>query len=312
MPSKKKILFVGLLCYDAVHVVPSYPLEDSDQRSQDQYGSPGGNACNNTRVLTELGEPCQLFGTLAEGALETLKMEELLNREGIDIEKCVKVGGGMTCPNSMIILNSSNGSRTIIHTNRDLRELQVQDMVANLDLEDYEWIHFEGRNLKNVKLMIEHVRKAAPNLKVSVEVEKVGRRHEELIPLGDVVVVGKDVSASHGAKNKNVALEVFRPQMAKRQNSLLVCPWGEDGAAILDVDTGTVYESKSFPPEDGVVDTIAAGDCFNATLFSCLIKGLAVQEALTVACKVAGAKVGRRGFKGLKSVYLETLSRYQK
>lgn len=33
----KPVLMVGLACYDVVNVVASYPAEDTDQKSLDQY-----------------------------------------------------------------------------------------------------------------------------------------------------------------------------------------------------------------------------------------------------------------------------------
>jgi len=35
--SDKRVLCVGLVCLDVVHVVREFPKEDTDQRSVDQY-----------------------------------------------------------------------------------------------------------------------------------------------------------------------------------------------------------------------------------------------------------------------------------
>ena len=69
-------------------------------------------------------------------------------------------------------------------------ELTLQDL-RKLQLEDFSWIHLEGRNRENLLLMLENLADVKDSVKVSVEVEKVGRDFEDFIPLADVVFVSK-------------------------------------------------------------------------------------------------------------------------
>ena len=71
-----------------------------------------------------------------------------------------------------------------------LPELNLQDL-RKLQVQDYNWIHLEGRNRENLLLMLEYLAKQQDPVKVSVEVEKVGRNFEDFIPLADVVFVSK-------------------------------------------------------------------------------------------------------------------------
>ena len=59
-------------------------------------------------------------------------------------------------------------------------------------MENYSWVHFEGRNKDSIPAMVECLE--GSGCPVSIEVEKVGRGYEELIPFGDVVMVSKDVA----------------------------------------------------------------------------------------------------------------------
>src|SRR3569623_1531043 len=80
----------------------------------------------------------------------------------------------------------------------------------------------------------------------------------------------------------------------------LRCDWGgvlaeePDAARITPDRDGELYHSPAFPPPR-VVDTLGAGDTFNAGLIDARVRGLAVREALEQACRLAGRKCGQEG-----------------
>ena len=88
-----------------------------------------------------------------------------------------------------MIVNASSGSRTIIHTNLGLPELSL-DHFTSLDLNQFSWIHLEGRNREVLLQVLQYLNKKR-EVKFSVEVEKVNRGFEDFIPYGDVVFVSK-------------------------------------------------------------------------------------------------------------------------
>ena len=81
---------------------------------------------------------------------------------------------------------------------------------------------------------------------------------------------------------------------------IVICAWGEDGAAAKSLSCDIVT-SPIFPPE-AVVDTLGAGDTFNAATIHALSGGKSLQEAITFGCKVAGRKCGMTGNSGLKGL----------
>ena len=107
---------------------------------------------------------------------------------------------------------------------KGLPELTLEDL-QKLHPEDFSWIHLEGRNRENLLLMLDHLA-LQHSVKVSVEVEKVGRNFEDFIPLADVVFVSKvelknqdsktflqDVAQSHGCADMKSAISTFRPRL---------------------------------------------------------------------------------------------------
>ena len=101
---------------------------------------------------------------------------------GIETKFCPKIPDTIT-PYSVVLINSKNGSRTIIHTNPNLTELKVTDLQERMNLSDDRmkpaWIHFEGRNIRNLPSMIQYLNENHSEIPISLEIEKVGRGLEE-------------------------------------------------------------------------------------------------------------------------------------
>ena len=84
-------------------------------------------------------------------------------------------------------------------TSTGLPELTVSDF-SRLALSDFGWIHFEGRNVENVAVMAEMASRG--RVRISVEVEKLGRRYDDILPHVDTVFVSKEYSMSKGAREQ--------------------------------------------------------------------------------------------------------------
>jgi len=292
MENMKPVLCVGLVCLDQVTVVDTFPKEDTDQRSIDQYKVRGGNANNSCTVLAHLGFKPTYYGTLATG-LEADWVVEGMREDGVIVGDCPRYSG-YPCPNSVVITNSATGSRTIIHTNLGLPELTLEDFIK-VDLHDFSWVHIEGRNKLNVQKILSYLNQKK-TVKFSVEIEKVNRGFEEFIPFGDVVFISKDVAQHHGYSTMEEAVGHFQPLL--KTGGCLVIAWGEAGACGWEASEG-FFKCPAFSPAGGVVDTLGAGDTFNGAVIGCLASGLGLRRSVNIGCQVAGRKVGFRGFKGL-------------
>ncbi|XP_062863867.1 ketohexokinase isoform X4 [Trichomycterus rosablanca] len=175
------------------------------------------------------------------------------------------------------------------------------DDFSRLDLTQFKWIHFEGRNAEDQVKMIQQVRNY--NLKqeernritISVEIEKTRQPLYQLFPHGDLVFVSKDVASHFGFQSASDAVKGFYPRL--KNGAVLICAWAEKGADAVGPD-GVIVHSDAFPPEK-LVDTLGAGDTFNAAVIYNLSKGGTLQEALTFGCQIAGKKCGVHGYDGI-------------
>ncbi|XP_006880660.1 PREDICTED: ketohexokinase isoform X1 [Elephantulus edwardii] len=295
---EKQILCVGLVVLDIINVVDKYPEEDADSRCLSQRWQRGGNASNSCTVLSLLGAPCAFMGSLAPGHVADFVLEDL-RRYSVDLRYTVFQTTG-SIPISTVIVNETNGSRTILHAYRNLPDVSAKDF-EKVDLNRFKWIHIEGRNASEQVKMLQRIEQhnatqpREQEIRVSVEVEKPREEIFQLFGYGEVVFVSKDVAKHLGFHSAAEALRGLYNRV--RKGATLVCAWAEEGADALGPD-GRLMHSDAFPPPR-VVDTLGAGDTFNAAVIFSLSQGKSMQEALRFGCQVAGRKCGLQGFDGI-------------
>ncbi|XP_036398659.1 ketohexokinase isoform X1 [Megalops cyprinoides] len=291
----KKILCIGLVCLDIINVVDKYPEEDTDSRCLSQRWQRGGNASNSCTVLSLLGAPCAFMGSLAPGPVADFIVGDFARR-GVDISAVAWQREGET-PCACCVVCPASGSRTVVLSDTNLPDVSVEDF-SKVDLSQYKWIHWEGRNAEEQVKMIQQVelynskQPEQNRITISVEIEKTREPLYQLFPHGDVVFVSKDVARHFGFHSAADALRGLYSKVKK--GAVLICAWAEKGADAMGPD-GVVVHSDAFPPES-LVDTLGAGDTFNAAVILSLSNGKSLQEALTFGCQVAGRKCGVHGY----------------
>ncbi|XP_038175578.1 ketohexokinase isoform X2 [Arvicola amphibius] len=245
-------------------------------------------------ALTCVSLPSPWLGSLPQSFLVAD-----FKQRGVDVSQVAWQSQGDT-PCSCCIVNNSNGSRTIILYDTNLPDVSAKDF-EKVDLTRFKWIHIEGRNAsEQVKMLqrIEQYNAKQPlpqRVRVSVEIEKPREELFQLFGYGEVVFVSKDVAKHLGFQSAAEALRGLYGRVKK--GATLVCAWAEKGADALGPD-GQLLHSDAFPPPR-VVDTLGAGDTFNASVIFSLSKGNSMQEALRFGCQVAGRKCGLQGFEGI-------------
>lgn len=281
-----RILAVGIATLDIINSVDGYPREDEEVRATAQRRCRGGNATNTLVILSQRGHDCAWAGVLADER-DAAEIVTDLNRYNIDLSAVMTVTHGKV-PTSYVIHNSRNGSRSIVHY-RDLPEYPASAF-DKIDLTHFDWLHFEGRNVDDTRRMLTRVRSEHPALPISLEIEKERPAIESLFTFADVLLFSRPFARGRGFENATEFLHAMRPMAPKAQ---LTCTWGELGAFGLDHD-GNTYHSPAFPPPQ-VVDTLGAGDTFNAGIIDALSRNENLQQALSNGCRIAGRKCGNEG-----------------
>lgn len=281
-----KILAIGIATIDIINTVASYPEENAEVRALSQQQTRGGNATNSLVVLSQLGHSCHWAGVLInESDSQLVKLD--LQQHNIDYSACQILETGKM-PTSYISINQQTGSRTIVH-HRDCPEFSFADF-QKIDLTQFDWVHFEGRNVEQTQLMIAWLKKHYPTLPCSLEIEKPRPDIENLFASPDVLLFSKQYVQEKGFQSAESFLDSIE------SNQIISCAWGEDGAWAK--NNKEMLYSEAYPPEQ-VIDTLGAGDTYNAAFINALINKQPLQQALTEACQLAGKKCGHSGLNDL-------------
>jgi ketohexokinase len=282
-----RILLTGVATLDIINTVDEYPTENSEVRASEQARRMGGNACNSARVMQQLGHHSSLLCTFADDAAAEFIQAELREQQ-IEFSHC-PTQVNSTTPTSYITLSRANGSRSIVHY-RQLDELNAQQF-AQLPLADYDWCHFEARNCTQLLDMLQQCK--AAGRPVSLELEKPREQLEPLLPLADVLLISRPFAESQGFSTAQQCLQHFSQRYA---DAIISCSWGDQGAWLYNKQQ--IIHQPAFAVTQ-VVDSLGAGDTFNAGLISQLAQKVAAEQALAFACELAANKCTQTGFNHL-------------
>lgn len=281
-----EILATGIATLDIINEVASYPAEDDEVRALSQRIRRGGNAGNTLCVLSQLGHHGYLAATLIDEA-DGKVIEADLTRHHINLQFCPRLSEGKM-PTSYITLNRQNGSRTIVH-HRDCPELGF-DAFQQIDLTQFDWLHFEGRHVPELQKMLQYCRQTAPGVPVSLEVEKPRQNIEDLFEMADWLFFSRHYTEATGYCSPQALLT----SLPSHYQATLT--WGAQGA--YGWHNGRMIHSAPTPIEQ-VVDSLGAGDTFNAGMIHSLLQQKPLEECLQFAGQLAAKKCQQYGFEHL-------------
>lgn len=271
---------IGTATLDIVNQVNEYPREDSEVRALSQVRRMGGNAANTAIVLGQLGHPAAWIGNLAQSSSI---IDNTFALHGVDATRAVRIAHSET-PTSYITLSNASGSRSIVHF-RNMPEYHAADFLT-LDLAQFGWIHFEGRAVDQLSRMMAHASSQSA-ITISLEVEKPRAGIEALIEYADLVMFSRDYAIAREFTDAQGLLASLEP------GTVATCTWGSKGAWAIDQDGRLLHATA--PILDQVIDSVGAGDVFNAALISRLHHGDALETALVRAVSLASSQCARQG-----------------
>ena len=160
-----------------------------------------------------------------------------------------------------------------------------------------DWLHFEGRNVEQVRKMITTAREKFPQLPISVEIEKSRPGIETLFTGPDILLFSRHYALERGIQSAQALFDNVTSLLANEKiKPILVCTWGDEGAYAQENDNIT---HASAIAQGRIIDTIGAGDTFNAGFINACIEKDNINTALSRACELACKKCTQQGFSDL-------------
>lgn len=287
-----KILGIGNAVMDQVVVVEDYPKENSESRCLSMSDQLGGNVVNSLTVLAQMGHQTDWMGTYTKDMMGQ-QLLALMAQQGINAEPAQYIRQGKT-PVSSIWIAQASASRTISHF-RDLPELSFEHF-ARTEFESYDWLHFEARNTEALMGMMNLAKCFLTHQPISLEVEKDRPLLAQLMPQVNILFFSQTYAQHLGFAEAAPFLYQMHRQAP---NAQLFCGWGSLGAYAMSAGGDLFFEAAT--SHLNIVDTLGAGDTFNAGIIDALVRGHSTQEALTLATRLAEKKIQQKGLTKLFS-----------
>ncbi len=289
-----KILCTGIATLDIINEVESYPGEDDEILILSQEKRRGGNASNTAVVLSQLGHQCSWAGTLVN-EIDSQTILDNLKHYKINHKHCQILKKGKI-PTSYITISRATGSRTISHF-RDLPEYSFKDF-KKIDLTFFDWFHFEGRNISETKKMMLWCKQQCPETPVSIEIEKPRKLIHQLIEPADLILFSRQFAQSQGATSAKSFCHAISSEYS---NKTIVCAWGDAGAG--GIKNQAYYWQAALKIK--AIDTLAAGDVFNAGYIHQKLQKQTFKQCITYASQLAGMKCTHKGIDNLITDYVK-------
>ncbi|WP_234683427.1 PfkB family carbohydrate kinase [Bradyrhizobium monzae] len=280
-----RILCIGIPVRDLTFRVEAVPARGTKANATHFAEICGGNALNAAIAIARLGSRASFAGPMGDaGETSSRFILDLMATEGIESKAIVRMPGLMT-PVSAIMIEPS-GERTLtIYRDPALWTVKLSD--ADELLADCRAVLVESRcGAFCIDLCTEARRRG---IAVIVGVDRAMALTDPLLTAASHLLFSSDqVQETADIADDGEALK----RLAKLTPAFLAATRGPQGTIWLN-ETGVLEETLAFPVE--AVDTLGAGDAFQAAFTLRLAEGGEIREALRFAAAAAALKCTRHG-----------------
>lgn len=279
-----KILCLGHVSYDITFPVKEFIVENKKIRTQERVECGGGPASNAAYLLGRWGAETYIAGLVGNDVYGN-KIKKEFEQANVNT-KYLEMRAGYQTSNSIIINNTSNGSRTILSYRASLEKMKDFKLDFEPDI-----ILIDGHEVELSNKMLEEY----PN---AISIIDAGRATDEVIALAkkvNYVVCSKEFAESVTGININyddedTIVRLYR-EMEKRFHGIVV---------ITLENKGSLYK---YDGHIGIMDAIdvasvdstGAGDLFHGAFTYGVSKKYNLNTVLTIATVAGGISVTRIG-----------------
>ncbi|WP_310599192.1 PfkB family carbohydrate kinase [Desulfobulbus sp.] len=280
----QKGVFLGLSTADIVYYVPHYLQRNQKLKAERQLAYAGGPAANSAVTFASFGNEATLISGLGQHPLADLAKADLADHK-------VRLIDSTDQPRrppilSAIIVDLSNGERSVVYSNTDLRKLR-RDCVNETTLEYADILMLDGFYLPQA---MELAAMAKPKrIPVILDGGSWKEGLENLLPLVDYAIC----SAAFFPPGCTTPDSVFAYLRGHGIEHMAIT---RDGDPVLAQTGGQLREVPVMPVK--VMDTLGAGDIFHGAFCHYILENdfiLSLERAGEVA-SLSCASLGTRAW----------------
>lgn len=296
------VTVIGPALIDVLAAPFSMEAMARDSRYLDQIRmSFGGDALNESAVLTRLGKKVQLISKVgADEAGRTVL--NYLHKNGIDTDS-VQVEEGLETSVNIALIAEDGSRKFLMNPHSSLRKLALEDVMPVLsrvlaDPQGAKIVSFASMfisplfTVEKMRELFAAVKAAGRTLVVDVTRAKNGETLEdlkELLPYIDVFVPNdEEIASLTGVQDPAENVRILVEAGVKTA----VVKIGSDGC-LVGTRAGIVHVHAV--PDAACVDTTGAGDTFAAGLIAGLCNGWSLPECAKLGCAAASCSIEQIG-----------------
>jgi len=300
------IVVIGDANVDLVIRLPDTAAGSRDLTRSEPQLFGGGTAANTAVGLARLGNRVQFVGSVGDDGFGRWIAADLMS-EGIDTRGLVMLKDAFT-PQVIALIQPDGERHLVVFPPRGGADQQLE--IAHLDpgmIQHAAWLHTSGMVLRHAPARdtILHTMRLARAAKIPTSIDlnlrielwgyddAINATIEAAISLADVVFGSGDEEIIPVAGGGTVEEAAHRLSAGQRT---VVARLGKDGAFVIDVG-GSLYRQPA--PSVTVVDTLGAGDAFNAGFISAQVEQCTYVASLTHGMRVAAYKIAHGGARAL-------------
>ena len=275
---KKKVIGIGEIVLDKVHVLATFPPEGEKILAQEVSFSVGGPVPVGLILLARLGVECSLVASVADDEAGLL-IKNILKREGVHLlaQKVSKT------PLHTVLVNAETGSRTIIKDMPSANALRPlsRELVRSVDgiLCDRHEPSSVLNALKDKKTSTPVL--LDPSVDCSTQTIALLKNIElPIVPIETVFTLFPQESMEQGSQKLSILLQ-----------KTIVVTMGKFGSAVCSRNSFRIHPPVSVK----VVDTLGAGDVFRGAFLYGMLKNWDIDRCVDFANAIAALQCTKLG-----------------
>ena len=252
--------------------------------------TPGGPASNAASVIAKFGNPVDLYGRVGIDAYGSF-IKKMLKEENINT-RYLKESDKVSTPFSFIIINTTNGTRTIntIRSSVEYNNPKIEDFEYRTD---YDFILVDGKYPEDSIELIDNNHDA-------ISIIDAGRATPGVIEVCkkvNFIICSEDfanaVTKSKIDDNEDNNVRIFRKMQEIFPKATIAITVGKNGY-MCEKDS-EVVTIPAYVPEAPTIDTNAAGDIFHGAFTYAIANGYDYHQSLEFANVTASLSTTKSG-----------------